>query len=84
MSESTHKVCYGKMFPDALHFGSDQPIRGKAFWFEMDTAGGVTRSDRQVGVDIEEWDDCRNCPEFEHCYRLCVGKLALEAVIADK
>lgn len=84
MSRSQHKNCYGAMFPDALHFRSDKPMLGKAFSFELDTASGVSRSDRKVEVNMQQWDDCVGCSEFEHCYQLCLGQLALEAVIACK
>ena len=84
MATNGHKECYGKMFPDALHFRSDEPVRGKAFWYELDTACGVSRADRSTGVNESAWDDCRLCPEFEACYKLGLGKLALQAVIANE
>ena len=39
-------------------------------------------ADRKVVANIDEWDDCLRCPEFEHCYRFCMGKLALEDAVA--
>ena len=84
MTQDPHKDCYGTMFPDALHFQSDKPMLGKAFSFELDTASGVSRSDRTIEVNMAEWDDCVKCSEFDHCYQLCMGQLALEAVIASE
>ena len=82
MSVNNHKDCYGRMFPDTLHYWPDERVSGRAFWYELDTAGGVSRSDRKVDVDLKGWDDCRRCPEFEHCYKVGMGKLALEAAVA--
>ena len=78
---SKHKSCYGTMFHDALHYKTNKEMKGKVFSFELDTMG-LGRSDRMVNADISEWDDCIACPEFDHCYRLCLAKLTLEAAIA--
>jgi hypothetical protein len=43
----------------------------------------MLRSDRQIEVNQAEWDDCLRCPEFDHCYKLCLAKLNLEAAIAN-
>ncbi len=79
---SDHKACYGTMFHDALHYTADKQMKGKVFSFELDTMG-LARSDRLVNADISEWDDCLACPEFDHCYKLCLAKLTLEAAIAQ-
>ncbi len=82
MSATEHKACYGTMFPDTLHFDADRVMSGKVFSFEIVRAGGTFVSQRRVAVNRQEWDDCLACPEFEHCYKLCTGRLALEAAIA--
>ncbi|MDC1399686.1 hypothetical protein N8306_04125 [Yoonia sp.] len=76
-----HKHCYGTMFHDCLHFEMNDKMQGKVFAFELDTAG-LARSQKSVQTDIAEWDDCVACPEFAHCYKLCMAKLALEAAIS--
>ena len=76
-----HKPCYGTMFHDTLHFATNEAMKGKVFSFELDTSG-LARSDRKVMANIEEWDDCLECPEFDHCYRYCMARLSLEAAIA--
>ena len=68
------------MFHDTLHFNMNKEMKGKVFSFELDTVG-LARSDRKVKTNIEEWDDCLSCPEYEHCYKLCMAKLALEVAI---
>ena len=84
MSEQIHRECYGSMFPDALHPQSDRRSQGKVFSYLLTSAGGLIRNDRSVTADIVQWDDCRVCPEFEHCYQLCLGRLALQAAVASE
>lgn len=78
-----HKHCYGTMFHDSLHFAPNDSMQGKVFTFEVDSAG-LVRSERSIQTSITEWDDCVSCPEFDHCYKLCMAKLALESAISDK
>ncbi len=78
-----HKHCYGTMFHDSLHFSRNDTMQGKVFTFEVDSAG-LAHSKRSIQTDIAEWDDCVACPEFEHCYKLCMAKLSLESAISDK
>ena len=71
------------MFPDALHFHDNELISGKVFSYQLDSSQGpyARRIGRKFSANTEEWDDCRACPEFEHCYKLCMAKMALESVI---
>jgi len=59
-------------------------VSGKVFSFEIVRAGGTFVSHRRVSVNRQEWDDCLACHEFEHCYKLCLGRLALESAIAGQ
>ena len=79
--EREHKPCYGTMFHDTLRFETNQAMKGKVFSFEID-AIGLAHSARLVKADIKEWDDCLECPEFDHCYKLCMAKLTLGAAVA--
>jgi len=83
MSNSEHKECYGTMFPNTLHFHVNELQVGKVFSYELDgtTGMGAARTDRKFAANIDEWDDCLKCPEFEHCYKLCMAKVGLESVI---
>jgi len=76
-----HKQCYGTMFHDSLHFSVNEEMQGKVFSFELDSAG-LARSARVVQADIVQWDDCLACSEFDHCYKFCMAKLALESAIS--
>jgi len=78
-----HKHCYGTMFHDSLHFSVNEKMQGKVFSFELDNFG-LARSQRSIKTNISEWDDCIACPEFEHCYKLCIAKLNLETSISSK
>lgn len=83
MEPSRHKACYGTMFPDALHFRNNEQNIGKVFSCELDSTSGMgaVRTDRKISANIAEWDDCLQCPEFEHCYKLCMAKMSLESAI---
>ena len=78
-----HKDCYGTMFHDILHFRTNEEMGGKVFGFELDSSG-LGRTERSVTANVAEWDDCLQCPEFDHCYKFCMAKLALQAGISDK
>jgi len=54
MNQIDHKQCYGTMFPDSLHFSQDRPMRGNVFSYELDTAGGLMRSNRSTSASIDE------------------------------
>lgn len=69
MSQPEHKECFGTMFPDDLHLRNNQPNKGKVFSVWMELAGGFSRGDRRINADIEQWDDCQACSEFESCYK---------------
>ncbi len=84
MPTTTHKPCYGEMFPDAIHFEQDKSMKGKVFSYELDTAGGMFRGRRKFAADAKEWDDCLQCQEFDGCHKLSMGKMALEAVIVNE
>jgi hypothetical protein len=86
MSQKEHRDCFGKMFPDDLHLKDNEPNKGKVFTVFMGFQGGMIprRTDRSIEADIEQWDDCQQCPEFESCYKLCMAKVTLESAIAPQ
>ena len=83
MSQHDHKQCYGTMFPSTHRAEADKLMSGKAFSFELRRIGGMFALDRRIAVNMEQWDDCLACLEFEDCYKLGLGKVALEAAIAE-
>ena len=86
MSNVDHKECFGKMFPDDLHLKHNTPNEGKVFTVQLDTTGGIIAKsiDRSVTVDVDQWDDCQQCPEFESCYKLCIARVTLESAIVNQ
>jgi hypothetical protein len=58
-------------------------VSGKVFTIELRRVGGMFVLDRRIAVNMEEWDDCVACPEFEDCYKLSLGKVTLEAAIVE-
>lgn len=84
MTPIEHKECFGKMFPDDLHLKNNVPNAGKVFTANVQLVGGMARGDRSIEANIEEWDDCRQCPEFESCYKLCLAKVAMESAVATQ
>lgn len=84
MNQSQHHECFGTMFPDVLHVESDRPQRGKVFSLLLERAGGMYRCNREVTADIERWDHCRKCPEFDDCYKFCTAKLLLASAIVTE
>jgi hypothetical protein len=72
------------MFPDALRFVVNRPSAGKVFGFEVESAGWGSRSGRSIQVDGEAWRHCLECPDFDHCYKLSMAKMALSAAIASQ
>ncbi len=84
MDREHHKDCYGAMFPPTLHIDGDRPMRGQVFACQLLRAGGAFRSDRRVAADMEKWDECVGCDDFDHCYKLSLGKLMLEVAVSEK
>ena len=72
------------MFPDDLHLKNNTTNKGKVFTVCVELVDGMTRGDRKIQADIEQWDDCQQCPEFDSCYKLCLAKVTLESVVATQ
>lgn len=57
MTATSHKDCFGTMFPDDLHLKNNVPNRGKVFTANVQLVGGMARGDRSIAAGIAEWDD---------------------------
>lgn len=44
----------------------------------------LARSQRPVSVIAQEWEKCLTCRDFDHCYKLSLGKLSLATAISEK
>ena len=70
------KTCYGNMFPDFAQERLNERNRGKAFSVIVESVGiGIQK--RAVTTDLEEWEDCLQCPDYRTCYDLSMAKLHL-------
>jgi hypothetical protein len=83
MNANDHRACYGAMFPDTLHAVADRPRKGKVFAYTLLSAGELHRAGGKTEVNHAAWDECVCCPEFEHCYKLSMAKLALDGAVAN-
>ena len=79
-----HPECYGTLFPGILQLSEDQPASGKVFTVLLQRAGGMYRCSRSVTADMERWDQCQQCPDFEDCYKFLDGEVALESAIQNR
>jgi hypothetical protein len=87
MTAQEHRDCFGTMFPDDLHLKDNRPNKGKVFtvWMKQVEGGVVSpRTDRIIETDIEQWDDCQQCPEFDSCYKLCLARVTLESTLVTQ
>jgi len=83
MNTGEHKACYGTMLPDPRSVSRERDPVGKVFSLHFVPPPGLCRSRPQVREDPAEWDDCLRCPEFDACYRLCMGRIALHGLAED-
>lgn len=83
MQATEHKTCYGTMFPRGRPTPTNEAQQGKVFSLEAISPIGLSPPRRRANIDLLQWDDCLTCPEFDHCYRLCLAKLALEEAVGN-
>ena len=81
MTQLKHRDCFATMLPEGSENMARTSSAGKALAWESTPSGGLAAPGRRVLVDMDAWDDCRSCDEFESCYRLCMAKLSLAAAI---
>lgn len=78
MNATEHSPCYGGMFPHPLRVTEPGQSTGKVFSLVATGPAGMCRPRPGLEFNRAEWDRCVQCPEFEHCYKLSMAKLALE------
>ncbi len=81
MNESMHKDCFGAMLPELAHLTGECDIKAKVFGCTVRNSDGLGPPDKRVTCDHVAWDDCRNCREFDSCYRLCMARIAMETAV---
>ncbi len=75
--------CYGRLFPPVDVLQANRDVRGKVFSYHLVSRGLGTQT-RKIDADSAQWDTCLACPEFDGCYALSLGKLALEQAVAGR
>lgn len=82
MNTPEHPSCYGTMCPDLLGAAGQRRVAGKVFALVSDPPPGLCRARPRLEVDGAAWDECVRCPDFDHCYKLSMAKLAVQ-IAAD-
>lgn len=75
--------CYGTIFPPVAEVRTNRDVRGKVFGYYL-VSRGLGVQDRKVNADASQWDGCLACPEFDGCFALSLGKLALEQAVGAR
>ena len=75
--------CYGAMYPSFAVTEVNREVRGKVFGYHL-VSRGLGIQERAVDVDLAQWETCLACPEFDGCFALSLGKLALEQAVAAR
>ncbi len=75
--------CYGGMYPSGVLAQTNRDVRGKVFGYHL-VSRGLGIQERRVNVDAGQWEACMACPEFDGCFALSLGKLALEQTVASR
>jgi hypothetical protein len=84
MTGIEHRPCYGRLFPNPPQVTNDPESRGKVFSLVTVSPPGMIRTRPVVQLDMNAWDDCLRCPEFDDCYRLSMARLALDTATAGR
>jgi hypothetical protein len=72
------------MLPSFVREGSDLSAQGKAFSYAITPSSGVGPPKQKINADVEQWDDCRNCEEFDDCHKFCMTRLFLEIAVSQR
>jgi hypothetical protein len=67
------------MLPDTSHLHNKEVTSGKAFTLVTTSVIGAIPPTRDIVTNVQEWDDCANCPEFDSCFKLSLAKTAMKA-----
>jgi hypothetical protein len=76
------KTCFGTIYPDLEYFQFGKPMNGKVFQIRVDTLGAGQR-DRKLEIDVEAWQECRQCEDFRNCLDFSNAKLQMQMVLRD-
>ncbi len=71
-----HQECYGAMLPNLSKVRDNMPLWGKVFGCQFES-NLFHRRGRMLGADLEQWDTCVACPDYESCYALSMATFTL-------
>jgi hypothetical protein len=74
------KTCFGTIYPDLEQFQFGKPLVGKIFQISVDTRGAGHR-DRKLAIDVDAWQECRQCEDFQNCLDFSNSKLQMQGVL---
>lgn len=74
------KTCFGTIYPDLEKFQLGEPLNGKVFRIIVSTVGPGHR-DRELSVDVDAWEDCHQCDDFQNCVDFSNAKLRMQRVL---
>lgn len=75
------KECYGQMFPSLPKLRNlNHTINGKVFQAEIHSDGPM-QHEPHLTVNLAEWMDCQQCPDYRSCYDLSQARLAMEQAL---
>ena len=77
MNANAHSDCYGRLFP----VGESKNTAGIVFAYGG-ARPGMAASPTATTLDLETWDRCTQCGDFEMCYRLSIAHVLCD--IASK
>jgi hypothetical protein len=77
---TNHRPCYGKLFPSKAWREPGKERPDAVFEYVFRQWGTVARRP-EITVDIEAWDHCVECREFDSCRELSAAKMLLEMAV---
>lgn len=76
------KSCFGTIYPDLEQMQFGKPLAGKVFQICVGSLGAGHR-DGKLEIDLNAWQDCRQCPDFADCRDFSSAKLEMQRVLRE-
>jgi hypothetical protein len=76
------KKCFGELYPDLSRVEVNKDLVGKVFRVRF-VSQGMMRQPPQLNADLVEWEECRECVEYESCYDFSNAKLAMHQALRN-
>ncbi len=76
------KTCFGTIYPDLEKFQFGKPMNGKVFQIIVNTVG-LGHRDRELNIEENAWQVCRQCPDFQNCIDFSNAKLQMQRVLTS-